>query len=89
MALVNMTDPRDNCPSNLRTLTSPKRMCTRAISPGCTSVFFPTLDISYTSVCGRAIGYQLFSPDGVDAVGTTKTINHPYVDGISITYNSP
>ena len=89
VAWINMTDSKDNCPSNLTTLTSPKRMCTRAISPGCTSVFFSSLDISYTSVCGQAIGYQLLSPDGLDAVGTTKTINHPYVDGISITYNSP
>ena len=49
----------------------------------------PTLGIEYTSVCGRAIGYQFFSPDGIDAVATTKTINHPYVDGLSITYDSP
>ena len=89
VAWIDMTHPSGNCPSNLRTLTSPKRMCARAVSAGCTSVRYSTLGINYTAVCGRAIGYQFFSPDGIDAVKTTKTINHPYVDGLSITYDSP
>ena len=89
VAWIDMTHPRGNCPSNLRTLTSPKRMCARAVSAGCTSVRYSTLGINYTAVCGRAIGYQFNSPDGMDAVKTTKTINHPYVDGLSITYDSP
>ena len=89
VAWIDMTHLRGHCPSNLRTLTSPQRMCTTSVSPGCTSVRYPTLGVNYTAVCGRAIGYQFFSPDGIDAVATTKTINHPYVDGLSITYDSP
>ena len=89
VAGIDMTHPRGNCPSILRTLASPKRMCARAVSAGCTLVSYSTLGINYTAVCGRAIGYQLGSTDGMQAFATTKTINHPYVDGLSITYNSP
>ena len=89
MAWVDMTHPSGRCPSNLRTLTSPKRMCARAVAPGCTSVRYPTLGSNYTAVCGQAIGYQFYSTDGVEAYATSKTINHPYVDGLSITYDSP
>ena len=89
VAWIDMTHSRCNCPSNLRTLTSPKRMCTTSVFPGCTSVRYPTLGLNYTAVCGRAIGYQFRSTDGMDAYYTTKTINHPYVDGLSITYDSP
>jgi hypothetical protein len=37
-------------------------------------------------VCGRAIGYQVSSPDGFFF---TNSINEPYVDGVSVTYGSP
>ena len=89
VAWIDMTRLSGRCPSNLRTLTSPKKMCARAVSAGCTSVSYPTLGVNYTAVCGQAIGYQFRSTDGMDAYYTTKTINHPYVDGLSITYDSP
>ena len=89
VAWVDMRHPSGRCPSNLRTLTSPKKMCTRAVAHGCTSVSYPILGGNYTAVCGRAIGYQFHSTDGIDAIATTKNINHPYVDGLSITYDSP
>ena len=88
VAWIDMTHLRGHCPSNLRTLTSPKTMCTTSVSPGCTSVRYPTLGVNYTAVCGRATGYQFRSTDGMDAV-TSMDINHPYVDGLSITYDSP
>ncbi len=88
VAWIDMTCPSGLCPSNLRTLTSPKRMCARAVSAGCTSVSYPTLGVNYTSVCGRAIGYHFGSPDVMEAYHAPKTINHPYVDGLSITYDS-
>ena len=89
VAWIDMTHSSGLCPSNLRTLTSPKRMCARAVSYGCTSVRYPTLGVNYTAVCGRAIGYQFYSTDGMYAYNTPKNINHPYVDGLSITYDSP
>ena len=89
VAHVNMTDPQQTCPSDLRNITSPLRMCTGQTGVGCTSVYFPTLDLNFTQVCGRAGGYQYNSPDGLDAVSTSKTIDNPYVDGLSITYGTP
>ena len=89
IAHLDMTK-QQSCPSPLRTLTSPKRMCVQQqTAAGCTSVEYPTLGVPFTHVCGQAIGYQHASVDGLDAVRTTKTINNPYVDGLSITYGSP
>ena len=88
IAHIDMTE-QQICPSPLRTLTSPKRMCAGQTAAGCTSVEYPTLGIPFTHVCGQAIGYQHASVDGMDAIRTNKTIDNPYVDGLSITYGSP
>ena len=50
---------------------------------------YPTLSLNFTQVCGQAIGYMYFSADGLDAISTSKTIDNPYVDGLSSTYSSP
>ena len=88
IAHIDMTE-QQTCPSPLRTLTSPKRMCAGQTAAGCTSVEYPTLGVPFTHVCGQAIGYQHASVDGLDAISTNKTIDNPYVDGLSITYGSP
>ena len=88
IAHIDMTE-QQTCPSPLRTLTSPKRMCAGQTAAGCTSVEYPTLGVPFTHVCGQAIGYQHASVDGLDAIRTNKTIDNPYVDGLSITYGSP
>ena len=36
-------------------------------------------------MCGRAVGYQVQSPDGF----YSNSINAPYVDGVSVTYGNP
>ena len=41
--------------------------------------------MSYNAVCGRAIGYQFGSPDGILNYGGID-IDRNYVDGLSITY---
>ena len=85
VALVNMANSSEIClRAGLRTITSPKRICTGA-SQGCTSVSFSTRGINYNAVCGRAIGYQFGSPDGIDK-NRGFTIDRNYVDGLSITY---
>ena len=89
VAHINMSDPEQTCPSPLRTLTSPLRMCAGGTSAGCSSVQYPTLGLNFTHVCGQAIGYMYHSADGLDAPYTSKTIDSPYVDGLSITYGSP
>ena len=89
IAHLDMTE-QQTCPSPLRTLTSPKRMCVQQqTAAGCTSVRYSTLGISFTRICGQAAGYMFHSPDGLDAISTAKTIDNPYVDGLSITYGSP
>ena len=97
IAHLDMTK-QQSCPSPLRTLTlsgplltlnSRKRICAGQTAAGCTSVEYPTLGVPFTHVCGQAIGYQHASVDGLDAIRTNKTIDNPYVDGLSITYGSP
>ena len=89
IAHINMTDPQQTCPSVLRTITSPLRMCAGQTSAGCSSVHYPTLSFNFNNVCGKAIGYMYGSPDAVDASYTNRTIDNPYVEGLSITYGTP
>ena len=86
VAHIDMTDPDDTCPSPLRTITSPKRMCAKSVSTGCSSVTYSTCDIPYTRVCGRAIGYAHRTLDGFNP---KPSINGPYTDGLSITHGIP
>ena len=85
VAHINMSEPQQTCPSPLLTLNAPVRMCTGGTSGGCYSVLYPALGLSFTHVCGQAIGYRYASVDGLH--GTN--IDNPYVDGLSITYGSP
>ena len=89
VAHINMSEPQQTCPSPLRTLTTPQRMCAGQTSAGCSSVPYPTLGLNFTQVCGRAIGYMYSSVDGLAAIRTSKTIDNPYVDGLAITYGTP
>ena len=92
LGYFNMADSDyDECPYPLH--DSPFsgldiKPCLRAdaSSGGCDSIFYSNDNITYTHVCGRAIGYQYGSPDGLAG---SWTIDQPYVDGISITYGSP
>ena len=87
---IDMTNPLETCPSPLRTITSPKRMCRqRQKGPGCSPVLFPTHNIPYTHICGQAIGYQYFTTDAFAYRSPSIKINNPYLDGISITYGKP
>ena len=49
-------------------------------------MYFYTFGVNFTKVCGRAVGYQQYSTNGFHLV---NPINDPYVDGLSITYNTP
>ena len=88
-AYIDMTDPRNTCPENLTyTVQSSTHMCRSShTSAGCTSVTFPTHMTPYTKVCGRARGYQFYSPDGFDHGG--RNIESNYVDGLSVTHGRP
>ena len=91
LASIDMTDTTSNCPSGLRTLTSPRRLCAKNIAgAGCSSVVFPVEGVQYSRVCGKIIGYQDGTPDAFYAYnhrGQT-TIDSHYVEGISLTHGT-
>ena len=88
VAHIDMSEPQQTCPSPLETIASP-RSCSRAGGAGCSSVYFSTFGVPFTEVCGQAIGYQRHSTDAFGGFGgLSQDINHPYVDGLSITYGS-
>ena len=94
VASIDMTDPSSTCPSGLRTIfEGSHRLCALNINgAGCSSTVLPVEGVQYSQVCGKIIGYQQKTPDAfgpyIDRGQTT--IDHYYVDGISITYgNSP
>ena len=90
IANLNMTDPNQQCPGNLRlSYTNPKRLCGRRTDSSCDSVTFTTYGVQYRQVCGRVRGYQFGSPDGFIAfLCSSCTIDKPYVDGVSITHGA-
>ena len=86
---IDMTNSSHTCPSGLKTLTSPKRLCAMNINGGgCSSATINLHGVEYTRVCGKIIGYQQKTPDAFHAyyVNRSRTIDDNYVDGISLTH---
>ena len=86
---INVSNTTDSCPSGLKTLTSPKRLCAMNINgAGCSSAYLDMHGVQYSRVCGKIIGYQQKSPDAFwPYYGNRRlTIDQTYVDGISITH---
>ena len=89
VAYLNMSDPSQQCPTELRLYNeSGVRACGRQTSDigSCDSLTFSTNGISYSQVCGRVIGYQY---GHTDAIHSDQTIDSYYVEGLSITHGSP
>ena len=92
MRIADLNTSRgDDCPSGWMKITSPVAACkTLRSNPGCYATQFSTLSISYSKVCGMAVGYQKGYPDGFFSNHfPSRSINGPYVDGVSITYGTP
>ena len=92
IASLNMTDPNEKCPTQFRLYSQGGvRACGRPVtsSGSCVGITFPSRDIKYSQVCGKVIGYQYYTTDGAAAWETSKEINLPYIDGISITHGNP
>ena len=93
LAYLNMNESVESCPSGFQLYQSRGvRACGRAASGGgsCTSVKFPSNDISYSQVCGRVVGYHWGAPDAVSTQFSGHyDINSHYVDGVSITHGYP
>ena len=86
---IDMTNSSHTCPSGLKTLTSPKRLCAMNITGGgCSSATINLHGIEYTRVCGKIIGYQQKTPDAFWPYYNNRdlTIDDQYVDGISLTH---
>ena len=92
VAYLDMSDLSEVCPTGFRLYESNGvRACGRPDSgPSCQSVQFPSSGISYSQVCGRVVGYQHGTPDGIYKEGANHDdIDSYYVDGISLTHGSP
>ena len=87
LVYFNMSEPGASCPTSLRQINTPAKLCGRLTSPGCSGVTYPTEGIHYSKVCGQARGYQYYSTDAFRT--STTDINSYYVDGIAITYGNP
>ena len=84
------TSRGDDCPSGWNKITTPIAACIADSSAGCYSTNSTTFGVPYSKVCGMAVGYQKGRPDGFYGYQfSTRSINGPYVDGISITYGIP
>ena len=86
---INMTNSSHTCPSGLKTLTSPKRLCAMNINGGgCSSATISLRNVEYARVCGKIIGYQQSTPDAFGPYHDNRslTIDDNYVDGISLTH---
>ena len=81
----------DDCPSGWTKITTPIAACIPSGSAaGCYSSNFSTFSISYSRICKKAVGYQKSGTDGfANFKNPTRSINSPYVDGVSITYGIP
>ena len=87
VAYLNMTEPGASCPTSLRQINTPAKLCGRRTAPGCSGVTYPVDSIRYSKVCGQARGYQYYSTNAFEP--STNDINSHYVEGVSITYGSP
>ena len=77
------------CPNQWRSYIT-KKACGRIPGQLCSSLIVPTGSSSFRQVCGRIRAFQFGSPDAFAALFVAKpvSIDGPYVDGISITYNN-
>ena len=91
VANINMSNTDQQCPGTEFVLReSPVRVCERSIEYSCNSAFLDVQSITYSQVCGRIIGYQIGTGDGIKSDGDYRSgIDDPYLDGVSLTYGSP
>ena len=88
----------NNCPPGMRTETVNTSTTCKVSEDkaGCTEIYYPVYNISYTQVSGRIRAYQI---DTLDGFGTftpslrtenisTNTLDSNYLDGVSISTNT-
>uniref|UniRef100_A0A1X7VIX1 Fibrinogen C-terminal domain-containing protein n=1 Tax=Amphimedon queenslandica TaxID=400682 RepID=A0A1X7VIX1_AMPQE len=87
IAYLDMSDITQNCPEEFSGYVN-YRVCGLPYNSNgtCRSVKFLTGNKSYTQICGRVLGYQRGTTDGIRS---NTSIDSPYLDGVSITRGSP
>ena len=83
---LDLGDQSQFCPSPWVETNSPGRSCTA--TNNCEGSNFSASGVTYSRVCGRAVGYAVDSPDAF-ANFNGASIDGPYLDGISVTYGQP
>ena len=88
----------NNCPPGMRTETFNTSTTCKVSEDGagCTEIYYPVYNISYTQVTGRIRAYQVDTLDGFETYAfslrtrniSTNTQDSNYLDGVSITTNS-
>ena len=87
---LDMKNSAHNCPLHFKQeVSGGKRFCVKKVRTGCSSQTYSISGVPYAEVCGKAIGYAYGSPDAAPIpVGTYRSIEEAYMDGISITHGS-
>ena len=90
VSFLDMTNSSRQCPSGLMERNDPPniRTCVRnEASGGCSSVELSTVNIQYSTVCGKITAYQVGSTDDFRVI-INDNINSAYVDGVSLTHGN-
>ncbi len=90
LAYLDMNDSTVDCPLGFKLYEdNGVRACGRPATQNgsCGSIEFPSNGISYSEVCGRVVGYQFGSTNALYT--SNRSIDSPYVDGVSITQGYP
>ena len=93
VAFINMTDPNQECPQELKMTNYSIRSCGQKESAGVScspKMTFSVNGFQYSQVCGRATAYRWGYNHGFyDYHANRGTLNSAYVDGLSLTHGSP
>lgn len=84
---LDLGDTSQQCPAPWMEISTPARSCTAEHGGTCVEVRFPVPGVTYSRVCGRAVGYDRSTPDGFYA--SRESIDETYLDGMSVTHGSP
>ena len=91
VAYLNMSDSSQQCPSAWKeNTTNGLRSCRRpqTSASSCLGTNYTT-HREYKKVCGRAVGYQIGTPDAFGLHALNHSIDSYYVYGVSVTHGSP
>ena len=92
MRIANIdTNQGDDCPTGWKNITQLKPLCRGSgDAAGCYSAYFSNNKAEYNSICGKLRGYQQGSTSAFRAhVTSLRSIDAPYLDGVSITVGNP